>query len=176
MTLTSTSRICASVIGALWAKSKRVRSASTSEPFCCTCCPSTSRKALCIRWVTLWLRIVRARRSASTRATKHVADPDHAFGDPALVAENGRLHLDRILDDDAGARIAQFAGIADLTAAFGVERRVVEHDDDIVAGSRLLDRRAVDIQRDDAGLLVDQLLIAMEVRRLAGCIRVRPPS
>jgi hypothetical protein len=58
----------ASLTGALCAKSKRVRSAFTSEPFCCTWPPSTSRRALCIRWVTLWLRIVLARCTASTRA------------------------------------------------------------------------------------------------------------
>jgi hypothetical protein len=56
------------VSGALCAKSKRVRSASTSEPFCCTWAPSTSRSALCIRWVALWLRTVRARLSPSTFA------------------------------------------------------------------------------------------------------------
>ena len=68
LTSASTRRICSAVTGALWAKSKRVRSASTSEPFCCTCSPSTSRSALCIRWVALWLRTVLARRSVSTFA------------------------------------------------------------------------------------------------------------
>jgi hypothetical protein len=34
---------------------------STSEPFCCTWPPSTSRSALCMRWVAEWLRAVRAR-------------------------------------------------------------------------------------------------------------------
>ncbi len=69
LTRSSTRAICASLIGALCAKSKRVRSAFTSEPFCCTCAPSTSRSALCIRCVTLWLRMVLMRCSASTRAT-----------------------------------------------------------------------------------------------------------
>ena len=36
LTIASTFAICAPVIGALWAKSKRVLAASTSEPFCCT--------------------------------------------------------------------------------------------------------------------------------------------
>ncbi len=36
LTRASTSRICAAVIGVGCTKSKRVFSASTSEPFCCT--------------------------------------------------------------------------------------------------------------------------------------------
>jgi hypothetical protein len=36
LTISSTRRIWSSVIGALCAKSKRVLSGSTSEPFCCT--------------------------------------------------------------------------------------------------------------------------------------------
>ncbi len=59
LTIASTRRISSALIGALCAKSKRVLSASTSEPFCCTCAPSTSRSALCIRCVAEWLRIVR---------------------------------------------------------------------------------------------------------------------
>ncbi|MDT4843929.1 hypothetical protein FQZ97_778680 [compost metagenome] len=68
LTRFSISRICSRVTGALCAKSKRVLSASTSEPFCCTWSPSTSRRALCIRWVTEWLRMVAARRAVSTAA------------------------------------------------------------------------------------------------------------
>ncbi len=70
LTMASTCASCALVSGASWLKSKRVRSSSTSEPFCCTWPPRTSRSALCIRCVTLWWRIVRARRWPSTRATK----------------------------------------------------------------------------------------------------------
>ena len=51
LTSASTLRICSSFIGSLCEKSKRVLPASTSEPFCCTCEPSTSRSALCIRCV-----------------------------------------------------------------------------------------------------------------------------
>ncbi|MCY1562229.1 hypothetical protein D9M68_995890 [compost metagenome] len=40
----------------------------TSEPFCCTWLPSTSRRALCIRWVALWLRTVAARSARFTLA------------------------------------------------------------------------------------------------------------
>ena len=50
--------IAASLIGFICTKSKRVFWSSTSEPRCCTCSPSTSRKALCIRCVALWLRTV----------------------------------------------------------------------------------------------------------------------
>ncbi|CFU02723.1 Uncharacterised protein [Bordetella pertussis] len=70
LTMASTRAICSAVMGASCAKSKRVLSGSTSEPRCCTWAPSTSRKALCIRCVAEWLRTVRARRTASTRASK----------------------------------------------------------------------------------------------------------
>ena len=69
LTISSTWRISSAVIGAVWAKSKRVFSGSTSEPFCCTWAPSTSRSALCIRWVTEWLRAVAARAATSTLAS-----------------------------------------------------------------------------------------------------------
>ena len=68
LTLASIAVICASVTGALCAKSKRVRSALTKLPFCCTCSPSTSRRALCIKCVALWLRMVLARMSMLTCA------------------------------------------------------------------------------------------------------------
>jgi hypothetical protein len=55
-------RISSAVTGWVWAKSKRVLSGSTCEPFCCTWSPSTSRSALCIRWVAEWLRAVRRAR------------------------------------------------------------------------------------------------------------------
>ncbi|OQC02325.1 MAG: hypothetical protein BWX79_02816 [Alphaproteobacteria bacterium ADurb.Bin100] len=68
LTRSSISRIWTSVSGALCVKSKRVRSALTSEPFCCTWPPSTSRSALCIRWVTEWFRTVAPRTRVLTRA------------------------------------------------------------------------------------------------------------
>jgi hypothetical protein len=43
--------ISALLKGCVWAKSKRVLSASTCDPFCCTWLPSISRNAWCMRWV-----------------------------------------------------------------------------------------------------------------------------
>ena len=90
LTSASTCAICASVTGALCAKSKRVRSALTSEPFCCTWAPSTSRSALCIRCVALWLRTVRGAPLGVDAGDERVADLDLAFDDAALVAEHAR--------------------------------------------------------------------------------------
>ena len=129
------------VSGALWAKSKRVRSALTSEPFCCTCAPSTSRSALCIRCVALWLRTVLraalgvdARDDASPTATAPSTTrpwwPCTAAWTLTVSSTTTRAR-----------RVAQLAGVADLAAALGVERRVVEHDDDVVAGAGAVDRR-----------------------------------
>ena len=67
-TIASTLAISASVIGALCTKSKRVLSESTKLPFCCTCSPNISRKALCIKCVAEWLRMVSARDAISTLA------------------------------------------------------------------------------------------------------------
>ena len=67
-TICSILRICSGVIGALCVKSKRVLLASTNEPFCCTCSPNTSRKALCKIWVALWLRMISVLCWTSTSA------------------------------------------------------------------------------------------------------------
>ena len=64
----STSAISSAVIACGWEMSKRVSSAFCSEPFCSTCVPSTSRRALCIKWVTLWLRMMASRTALSTSA------------------------------------------------------------------------------------------------------------
>ena len=95
------------------ARCARSRSAcarrSTSEPFCCTCAPSTSRSALCIRWVALWLRTVLARALGVDAGDERVADLDLAFDDAAVVAEHRCLDLLRVLDEHARARVAQLA-------------------------------------------------------------------
>ena len=50
-TIASTVRICASVIGSLCEKSKRVLDSSTSEPLCSTCEPKVFLRPLCNKWV-----------------------------------------------------------------------------------------------------------------------------
>jgi hypothetical protein len=51
-----------------------------------------------------------------------------------VVAEHVGLDLHRVLDQHAGAAVAQLARIAHLAAGLGVERGVVEHDDGVVTG------------------------------------------
>jgi hypothetical protein len=120
------------VIGALWAKSKRVLSASTSEPFCCTWAPSTSRRALCIRWVAEWLRTVLARAATSTgRDVSPTASLPVRTTPWWPNTRPGSSACPRRED----ARAAQLAAVADLAAGLGVERRVVEHDHAVVAPS-----------------------------------------
>ena len=93
-----------------------------------------------------------------------VADFDLPLHDAAVMAEHGRLDLQRVVDDDACTRIAQLAAVADLAAALGIEGRVVEHHHHVVAGTRALHRRAVDVDRGDAGVLAHQVLVAVEGR------------
>ncbi len=131
----STLRISSSLIGLSWAKSKRVLSASTSEPFCCTCGPSTSRSALCMRCVTEWLRMVRSRRADVDARLDLVADLERAGLQRAVVAEDLGLDLLRVVDREGARRTDQLAAIADLAAGLGVERRLVEHHDARVARS-----------------------------------------
>ena len=87
----------------LCVKSKRVLSASTSEPFCCTCSPSTSRSALCIRWVTLWLRMVAWRARDVDLGRDRVADLQRALRLRAVVAEHVGLDLLRVVDAELHA-------------------------------------------------------------------------
>jgi hypothetical protein len=120
LTRASISRICSAVTGALCAKSKRVRSALTSEPFCCTWPPSTSRKALCMMCVTEWLRMVAARTAVSTCANG-IAHLQAAGFQHAVVAEYIGLDLERVFHGKAVAACGNHALVADLAAGFGVE-------------------------------------------------------
>ena len=97
-------------------KSKRVFSASTSEPFCCTCAPSTSRSALCMRCVTEWLRMVRRRSSTSTRASTLSPDLQRAGLERAVMAEDFGLDLLRVGDRERAAGADELAAVADLAA------------------------------------------------------------
>src|SRR5690606_13396233 len=71
-----------------------------------------------------------------------VADLDSAAGKRADVTV-GRAELLRVLDAELAARARQRAGVADLAAALGVERRAVEDDRAARAVGEPLDRRAV---------------------------------
>ena len=63
-----------------WAKSKRSRSGATSEPFCATWSPSTSRSASCSRCVAEWLA-----RIAGARCVVDLAAPAPRRPRAALV-------------------------------------------------------------------------------------------
>ena len=128
----------ASLIGLSCAKSKRVLSASTSEPFCCTCGPSTSRSALCIRCVAEWLRMVRLRRATSTRAsTLSPTFSAPVFSVPWWPNTSAWIFCVSATDEGAaGARPAR--PVAHLAARLGVERRLVEHHDAGFARLQLL--------------------------------------
>ena len=106
---------------------------------------------------------LRAALGIDARA-QHIADRHLAFDDAAVVAEHRRLDLDRVLDDHARARVAQLAGVADLSARLGVERRVVEHDHGVVAGRRARRGRAVDVDRADLHAVARELVVAVELR------------
>ena len=109
----------------------RSRSASCrrrpASPFCCTCAPSTSRSALCMRCVTEWLRMVRARSAMSTRAS--TLSP--SLSAPVFSAPWWPKTSAWIFCVSATSKVPrgadQLAAVADLAAGLGVERRAVEH-------------------------------------------------
>ena len=77
-------------------------------------------------------------------ATTGVPTSRSAGLDPPEMDEQVAELLLRVGDDDAQAVGAgDHAGIADLAAAFAVERRLVQHDGDVGAGWRRFGRRAV---------------------------------
>ncbi len=94
-------RICSAVTGALCVKSKRVRSALTKLPFCCTCSPSTSRRALCMMCVTEWLRMVAARSCGIHLGLHRIAHLQAALGQHAVVAKHIGLDLLRVFHGKA---------------------------------------------------------------------------
>ena len=93
---------------------------------------------------------------------EHVAQLHRTFHDAALVAMDAGLDLHRVFHHHAGSLVAQLAGVAHLAAAFGVERRVVQHDHHVVACLGVRDGRAVHVQGRDLGVLAHQVLVAVE--------------
>ena len=102
----------------------------------------------------MWLRIVWARRSASTTAStvsptrepavERAAMDDEAADRPLRVGDREQLA--------PAARLAQDALVADLAAALGVERRLVEDDLGLAVPGQLVELHAVADDRDDASL------------------------
>lgn len=121
LTRRSTSAISSAVTAWGWEMSKRVDSAVTKEPFCSTCPPNTSRRALCIRWVALWLRILALRISSSTLAV--MLSP--TFRRPEVCTPNcpnttALIFGYRVLQ--SGFRLRRYSRRRRLTAGFCIER------------------------------------------------------
>src|SRR5690606_32173500 len=114
-------------------------------------------------------RMVEANRFAPLavdRGVEPVADAHGAAGDRADVAER-RAELLRILDAKlAAVRAAKLAGVADLTAALGVERRAIEHDGAARARVEPLDGMAVGVIERRDGAVELERLVAVELGRL----------
>ena len=106
--------------------SKRSRSGETSEPFCATWSPSTSRSASCSRWVAEWLARVAARAAWSTRELQRGADGERPLLDLDLVDDEIAELLLGVEHARAQARSEDQPDVADLAARLAVERRLVE--------------------------------------------------
>ena len=97
---------------------------SPKNPFCSTWSPSTSRNAASSKWVAEWLAAQAARLSVSTHAMNGASRCSGSF----LVIWIGRLFPPFCVDDfNRFELIDQYAGIAYLTAAFGIERSLVQY-------------------------------------------------
>ncbi len=116
----------------------------------------------------MWLRIVWARRSASTTASTGLADAKPAVERAAVddEAADRRLRVGDREQHAPAARLAEDAPVADLAAALGVERRLVEDDLGFAVAGQLVELHAVAQDRDDASLGGRRLVA--EERRVAG--------
>ena len=93
-----------------------------------------------------------------------VAHGDGAFGDVALHARHGSLHAEGVEHLEERRVVLRFALVAHLAAGFGVEGRAVEDGDAFAAGFDLLNGVAVDVERNDFGVLLDERFVAREDR------------
>src|SRR5262245_16767118 len=71
----------------------------------------------------------------------------------------------RVADGETRGARGELAGVADLTATLGVERRAREDHHRFVAGGNLVDRAAVLQQRDDLEFVGGLLVVTEELRR-----------
>src|SRR5690348_4111628 len=105
---------------------------------------------------------------------RRLAGADEPLGDRALVDEEVRRRLARVVDPDYAGVGANPAGIADLAARLAVKRRAVEDDLDILSGLRLLDR-AIRAEQGDDRPFGPLLLVAEEGRaRPDARVELRP--
>ena len=74
-----------------------------------------------------WARRMACRRAASTTAVTLAPLAHHAADQVALVDDELAVFL-RVGDVEFKAVADELAGVADLAAAFAVERRAIEHD------------------------------------------------
>ena len=128
-------------------KSNRKRPGAFSEPAWVAVSPNASRIALCTMWVAVCARLIAWRRSMST--SELAADPTSTCPeiDPGPVHDQAldrRLHVVH-LDDRAVGELDP-AGVGQLAAALGVERRAVQHELDLVTLGGRAHRLAVDEQ------------------------------
>src|SRR6185312_16182152 len=151
-------------------KSKRRRSGATSEPFWVTWVPSTSRSAACSRCVAEWLSTI-AWRSGIHLGVEQVAAAQRLRAVPvAGVAEEHAAHLQGVVDRETAGRAGQRAGVADLAAGFGVERRAIQDQQSFLALAQPVDMATAAHDAKHLAAAVFQGLVAEEHgrRQLAG--------
>src|SRR5574337_697774 len=122
LAISSTAAISSGLIAFGWAKSKRSRSGATSEPFCATWSPRTSRRASCRMWVAEWLARVDDRGAETGRGDlANVADLTAGFAiegrlvenEPALLTRPEGVDLGAVLDDRADDSLGRLGVIAE---------------------------------------------------------------
>ena len=102
----------------------------------------------------VWLRIVWARRSASTTASTVSPTRSRPWSVPrwTISPPTGFWVSVTVNSVAAAARLAEHALVADLAAALGVERRPVEDDLGLAVAGQLVELDPVAQDRDDPAL------------------------
>ena len=102
----------------------------------------------------MWLRIVCARRSASTTASTVSPTRNRPVERPSMddQAADRLLRVGDLEQDAPAARLADLALVADLAATLGIERRAIEDELGLAVAGQLVVLHAVADDREDAAV------------------------
>src|SRR6476646_5638492 len=93
------------------------------------------------------------------------ADRDRTTGPASDVSVENAAKLDRVADSETAVLADDDAGVADLSAGFGIERRAIEDQDRFVAVAQRIQRTPVAHDREQLRIVGAERVVAEELRR-----------